>query len=331
MEAKSKISIIVPVFNVEKYISKCINSIINQSYRNLEIILINDGSVDESAKICENFAQKDKRIIVIQQTYQGVSAARNRGLDIASGEYIGFVDSDDWIEHDMFEFLHVNLINNNADIAICNYKSVDINNTLLYYEKKAKLQMNNFEALKYYLIDNQNYLWNKLYKRHLFDGIRFPINRVFEDVFVGYRLIENARSIIIMPECKYYYVSHNNSITKKAFSCSRLDLVEAYIDRYCYLIPKYPELEKICRKFIHLGLLAILFDALESNNIDLYKVDIIKTINKVKDFDINDCELSKDDKKLLVLTFKDLNNFIVAAKLIKTKGVLKPEILNEQV
>lgn len=326
MKVEPKISVIVPIHNVDKYLSKCINSILNQSFKNLEIILINDGSSDNSADICEYFAKKDRRIVLFHQSYQGVAEARNRGLDLASGEFIGFVDSDDWIEHDMFEFLYLNLINNNVDITICNYKSVDTDGSLLYCDKKNKLLMNNPAALEHYLTDNQNYLWNRLYKRHLFAGVRFPKNRVFEDVFIGYRLIEQANNILILPECKYYYVSHKDSITKRAFSSSRIDLVEAYIDRYYFLLPRYPELEKICRRFIHLGLLAILFDSLESSNIDLYKGDILKIISKVKHFDLDDCDLEEDDKKLLVLTFKDLRNFKMAAKLMKTGGMRKYEV-----
>lgn len=135
-----QISLIIPVYNVENYIIRCLESTIHQTYINLEIILVDDGSTDNSGKICDEYALSDKRITVIHQTNQGLSMARNNGIDVATGDYISFIDSDDWIEHDMYEFLYHNLIQYKADISMCKFKAInELGEEFIMFQKQDSL------------------------------------------------------------------------------------------------------------------------------------------------------------------------------------------------
>ena len=121
-----KISIIIPIYNVKEYLKRCVDSVLNQSYKNIEVILIDDGSTDGSEKICDEYAKKDKRVVVVHQKNSGVSASRNKGIELATGKYIGFVDSDDYIHKDMFEKLYNSLISTSSSISMCNYQLLDV-------------------------------------------------------------------------------------------------------------------------------------------------------------------------------------------------------------
>ena len=178
------VSIIVPVYNVEKYLSKCIDSILAQTYKNLEIILVDDGSKDNSGTICDEYSKKDKRIKIIHKPNGGISDVRNHGLKIATGDYIGFVDSDDYIAEDMFETLVSLLEKNDADISIVSFYEY-YNGKLIGVRENENVEiMNKVEAIKELLIDRkiQSYTWNKLFKKELFDGLQFPVGKNFEDI-----------------------------------------------------------------------------------------------------------------------------------------------------
>lgn len=210
------ISIIVPVYNVEEYLNRCLQSICRQTYHNLEIILIDDGSTDNSGRLCDKFAQKDKRIRVIHQANSGLSAARNTGLKEARGEYLGFVDSDDWIEADMYEFLFCLMKRNEADISICtHYRDEGKKITAKYASGKTSF-FTRENAIRAIMMDKhiKNYVWDKLFKRAMFDGIRFPANRVFEDVATTYRALYKAKKIVLQESPKYHYTIREGSITK---------------------------------------------------------------------------------------------------------------------
>lgn len=188
------ISIIVPVYNVKNYLEKCLQSICGQTYKNLEIILIDDGSSDGSGELCDLFAQRDGRIKVIHQTNAGQSAARNRGLAVAQGEFLGFVDSDDWIEPDMYEFLYHLLKANGADISICSHYRDKGGKSVAKYASGEQFVFTRDEAVRALAVDKhvRNYMVDKLFKRSLFAGIVFPVNRVFEDLAICYRVFYGA-------------------------------------------------------------------------------------------------------------------------------------------
>lgn len=210
------ISVIVPVYKVELYIRKCIDSIINQTYQKLEIILVDDSSPDRCPEICDEYALIDNRIKVIHKQNGGLSDARNAGLDIAQGEYIGFVDSDDYIAADMYETLYELIVDAGADISICNYIYQYMDGSQKEYPQSfiGECVINRREALIELLKDNdiQNYACNKLYKAHLFLGIRYPIGRYFEDIFISYLLIMKTENVASTAQAKYYYLQREDSI-----------------------------------------------------------------------------------------------------------------------
>lgn len=209
------ISIIVPVYNAAPYLSTCIESILNQTYKDIELILINDGSKDNSGEICDDYALKDNRIKVVHKKNGGVSSARNAGLALATGEYIGWVDADDYIERDMFEFLYQLVITYDADIAECGYASVDGKKvTVANFGKGIEYGDGRFITQKYLDADIFYGIVTKLYKRSLFERVRFPEGRIWEDIWlVTYFCLEPTR-YVRNPEVKYYYRQTEGSIIR---------------------------------------------------------------------------------------------------------------------
>ena len=207
------ISIIVPVYNTEKYLKRCIESLIHQTYSNLEIILINDGSKDHSKEICLEFSKKDKRIHYLEQTNQGAASARNFGIKQAKGAYIGFVDSDDVISLDMFSTLYHNLVTYQADLSICEVvrfqkeTSFTNSNHIAIYDVK--------EALQVLLEDKKicSYSVNKLCKKELLQNVQYPIGKLQEDVGTVYQFITNAKKIVYSDSKLYGYYTRENSVT----------------------------------------------------------------------------------------------------------------------
>ncbi len=213
MEEQEKISVIVPVYNVEPYLKKCLDSLCNQTYHNLEIILVDDGSFDNSKNICEEYKRMDDRVLVIHQKHGGVSAARNAGLKLATGFYIGFVDSDDWIETEMFECMLNAIKSNEADVSVCGRWEEKENETICKGWQTRQIMMPE-EAVAALLDDEdmKGYLWDKLYRRSLFDGISFPMERTFEDTSVQDMLLCRAERIVCVPDILYHYRKHKGSV-----------------------------------------------------------------------------------------------------------------------
>lgn len=251
-----QISIIVPIYNVEKYLRRCIDAILNQTISNLEIILVDDGSPDLCPQICDEYAKRDNRIVVIHQENGGLSAARNAGIKAAKGEYIGFVDSDDYISPNMYELLYDNIEHYDADIAICNFEYVDDNGNALNRPSPMKTEvLTNKQALRKLEEKRWTYYvtaWNKLYRRSLFDEVTFPIGKLNEDSAIMHELFHKSRQIATIDDKLYYYVQRNNSIISGGYNVKRLDEVEAIYKRYRYykeqgldeFIPKTPDVIK---------------------------------------------------------------------------------------
>ena len=235
---KPLISIIIPVYNTKQYLEKCINSVINQTYKNLEIILINDTSSEGTEEICKHFQQLDNRIKLINVSNLEVGEVRNVGIRNATGDYFGFVDSDDYIYDDMFETLLDNLVQLNADISIIGFAREEngiiepsvFTNTIEVLDKETALE----ELLKDKKI--QSFMWNKLFKRNLWDSIFFDAQRVFEDIDVSYKLFERSNKVVIIDSLKYIYVQRNTSIMHEHNSRFILDRLHVIIDRYNYFV-----------------------------------------------------------------------------------------------
>ena len=210
---EQKISVIIPVYKVEHYLKKCLDSVIGQAYRNLEIILVDDGSPDSCGTICDEYAVQDQRIRVIHQENGGVSAARNTGLAVATGEWLSWVDSDDWIEPDMYSYMLNKVQEYGADIAVCSrFERYRDRSVFRGWEQEQILDTE--QALELLLKNDlmQNFLWDKLWRRELFDGLAFPEGRTFEDIALMHRLFMRARQIVCLPEAKYNYLQRPGSI-----------------------------------------------------------------------------------------------------------------------
>lgn len=229
------ISVIIPVYKVEDYIRRCIDSITNQTYSNIEIILIDDGSPDLCGQICDEYASQDSRIKVIHKKNGGLSDARNVGIDIATGQYITFLDSDDWVHKRYLETLYDLMKNINVDISMCNFHETFVTMEDLDVEEKEILEYSNIEALrqftdKYYV--QMTVAWGKLYKAGLFEDIRFPLGKIHEDEFTTYKLIYKARKIIFTTEPLLYYFQRQDSIMGSGFKIkNRLHTIEAFEER----------------------------------------------------------------------------------------------------
>ncbi|WP_455794815.1 glycosyltransferase [Clostridium butyricum] len=227
----SLISIIVPVYNIEKYISVCVESILNQTIKNIEIILVDDGSSDSSGNICDRYSMLDNRIKVIHQKNKGLSGARNSGIDIAQGKYIGFVDGDDFIYPDMFECLYNLLEKNNADCACCGYDYFDeIKNKVRKINRNNKIYyMNDVEAIENVFFSQyyEFYAWNKLWKTNKFNKIRYPEGRIFEDISTTYELFKQCKNVIYIQSSKYVYRVRTGSITNQKANAKDLQLIES--------------------------------------------------------------------------------------------------------
>lgn len=217
----SLISVIVPVYNVEQYIHECVDSILNQTYTNLEIILVDDGSPDNCGKICDEYSETDARIKVIHKTNGGLSDARNVALDIARGDYITFVDSDDYISRTYIEGLYNLLIQNNVDIAINSYCAFEEGTSpVISNTNETTVILSGINAVEemYYQKLFDTMAWSKLYKKELLKNIRYPQNLLFEDLATTYRLFLQASKIVFQNRESYFYRLRNNSIEGSAFN-----------------------------------------------------------------------------------------------------------------
>lgn len=224
------ISIIVPIYNVKDYIDRCISSIVNQTYHNLEIIVIDDGSYDGSAEVCEVWGKMDKRIRVFHKENGGLSSARNLGLEKARGEFIGFVDSDDYIKEDMYEDL-LSAMEEGVDITCCGtaviYPSDQKRRSEYYDRTSVKRLFSNNEAVSALLLKSclSFSSCNKLFRKKLFEQIIYPVGRTSEDLPVIYELVKRSRSVINIGKTKYYYCYREGSISRKQFEIRRIDYV----------------------------------------------------------------------------------------------------------
>ena len=222
------ISVIVPVYNAEKYIDRCLNSIVNQTYKNLEVILVDDGSTDNSKKIYDRFQKEDNRIKVIYQNNKGASAARNLGIIISKGEYISFVDADDWVDLKYFEILYNNLIKNNADISCCDNLRTSKHKSVFSNISKIYILDSTTNILKFYLEKELTSPWAKLYNKKFWKNNRFPIGKTNEDIFTIFKVFFEAKKVVYSNEKLYYYFKNPTSTTKSKFTKKNLDLLFAW-------------------------------------------------------------------------------------------------------
>lgn len=291
MRASEKISIIVPVYNVEKYLDRCINSILKQTYQNLEIILVDDGSNDNSGNMCDKYAQKDSRIRVIHKENGGLSDARNKGIEIATGEYIGFVDSDDYIADNMYEYLKEIMDNNDADISICGYTKFSEKDNIIESKDYKEYVYTTKEAIRELIKQEkfQDYAWNKLYKSKLFSEILYPFGRKMEDIGTTYKLFDASKKIVFCNKTLYYYFQRENSIVNNKKPSLYIDKYELSKERYLFIKKKYPSILENDIDMLN-KILSIykqkknkqIYEYLSNHDVMKLYFDIMKNIDKFK-------------------------------------------------
>ncbi len=210
VQMEKLVSVIVAVYNIEEYLPRCVDSILAQTYRNLEIILVDDGSKDQSGNICDSYAEKDRRIKVIHKKNGGLSDARNAGMNAATGEYIGFVDGDDWIEPDMYRAMYFACEKEKAQAAVCRYKQIT-KSGIIDGSAGNSVSLSRDEALEIYVCGDERYLiynsvWSKLFARDLVEDMRFPVGKNSEDIMFTTRAFCRMERLVYLDEAYYNYV-----------------------------------------------------------------------------------------------------------------------------
>ena len=283
------ISIVVPVYNVEDLLDKSVESLKNQSYKNIEILLVDDGSTDNSGNKCDEFKKTDDRIKVFHKKNGGLSDARNYGIKKAKGEYITFIDSDDYVENDYVEYLYSLIKKYDCTISCCthtvrydNGKSHGLN-----IDKDEKISKIDFFKKMLYSKDIEVSAWAKMYKTSYFDDVKYPIGKLFEDVDTTYKLVDKTDFIACGYSSKYNYMIRNNSITTGKFSDKHFYMVEA-TENMCNYLNKYPELKKACNRRMCYSYISTLnrmikFNYKEKDIIKKYRRTILKYFSIVFD------------------------------------------------
>lgn len=322
-----KLSVVVPVYNVEQYLKRCVDSIINQNYPNIEIILVDDGSKDSSGKLCDFFAKQDKRIKVIHQTNGGLSSARNTGIENASGYYINFLDSDDELLPNIFNDLIPLMEKNGLDIIV--YSSQKIKNGNIKKEKHTGkfVVWDRKTALVNDLSNDGGCVWNKIYSKKAIDNVKFPVGRLFEDTATGYKFIANSDKVGYIDKVYHNYYYNPDSITNTSFNVkARWDYVLAREEVYNYCVNNNLPSEKV-NGFLIKALLSCL-TAIYANNDENNKIyyDKIKKLLKIYTFEYSDKYLSFK-YKIFLYSF-DKFDFIhkISAKLSKYAKFIKRKI-----
>lgn len=254
---EEKVSIIVPVYNVEKYLEKCLESIIMQSYYNLEILIIDDGSTDNSLNICYRYRDMDQRVYVIHKKNGGLSDARNVGIKNSTGKYICFVDSDDYIEKEYVKRMYQQIEENTADICCCG-KIIESTKKSFCVNAGTDFVVNSKEALKYYLLKNEidNSAVDKLYRKELFEEIKFPVGRYYEDIGTIYKVFLKADKIVHIKDPLYHYVMRKGSISHEDYSNRQLDSLYMTKEAVICIENTYPELKEFADAYYALEMVS---------------------------------------------------------------------------
>ena len=260
------ISIVIPVYNVERYIERCVDSVLCQTYKNIEILLINDGSTDNSGFLCEKLANKDSRIKVFHKINEGLSATRNFGVEQSNGQFVGFVDSDDYIEEDMYEKLFNAIQSSQADMAECSLTRIYKNYSETFYNgDNFQIDLDAEGYVREYIDNVRLYgsAWCKLLKKEIAEKVKFPVGKIYEDCFYSLDLVKYLKKVTVISDSLYNYYIREGSITTKSFSHSDMDYIECinswedYIDNY------FPQFKQLMLKRKVIAYLSIFNQTLE--------------------------------------------------------------------
>lgn len=266
----SIISIIIPIYNVEKYIHRCVDSVISQTYQNLEIILVDDGSPDNCGKICDEYAMKDNRIKVIHKENGGLSDARNYGIDSATGEWLFFLDSDDWIHPQTIEKLYDAAMKNNVSVSLCTYFKSDSDWCGVDTTVEAEVWFPKDLYINKYIISTV--AWAKLYRRECFKDIRYPVGKIHEDAFVTYRILFAQEKLAFIQQPYYSYFDNSESITGRLWNKDRAVILEALQEQLTFFNSLGDrELIEVCEKKNYFYLAKQFTEAKKANCKEVYK------------------------------------------------------------
>ena len=307
---KKLVSVIVPIYRVEQYLNKCVDSIISQTYKNIEIILVDDGSPDSCGQMCDEYKKIDKRIKVIHKENGGLSDARNFGLEAATGEYICFVDSDDFVSELYVEKLLKTALKNKTDIVACNFQYMDEKGkTWVRKEKREKIYSTK-EAIKDIFTTNQDtevMMCNKIYKRSLFidNNIKFPVGKVHEDNFTTYKLYDKANKISLINDKLYYYLQRDNSIMS-TFNKKRFDALLA-LDEIKEYFKNKPGFEKEIECNEILVYFSLINNMIKSNYDGKEKLEIVNRIKQNKLSYLKNKIISFKQKAMILLLLFNFN------------------------
>lgn len=244
------ISVIVPIYKVEQYLNQCISSIVNQTYKNLEIILVDDGSPDQCPQMCDEWAERDSRIKVIHKANGGLSDARNAGLEVCSGEYLAFIDSDDWIEPDYVEKMLDAAVTEKADIVACTFvNEYELTGKTVF--KPKEFFVGNTEEALYMLYSGTRIAAAamKFYRRKIWMDLRFPLGRLYEDALTTYRVFDLAERIVQISDGLYHYRIREGSIMTSSFSLKTVGISDVWKENYLFCKEKYPAVADAARSF----------------------------------------------------------------------------------
>ena len=241
-----KISVIVPVYNVEKYVKKCLESISNQTYKNIEIIIVNDGATDNSEKICREFVGNEDRAKLYTKENGGLSSARNHGMQFVTGNYVLFIDSDDYISEEMIEELYNNIKAESADVSVCGVYNVYSDGQSPQCKEEVYFSCDRDGFLKEYFIGEKipGTICNKLISYEIASKISFPVGKIYEDAFYQFKLVKYAKKYVVTTKPYYYYFHRENSITTKPYTIKNMDCIEIYSNFYDYIKIEIPFLSE---------------------------------------------------------------------------------------
>lgn len=315
------ISVVVPVYNVELYIDRCIKSIISQTYTNLEIILVDDGSTDKSGKKCDEYSNKDSRITVIHKVNGGLSDARNCGIEVALGEYITFVDSDDSIAFDMIEYLYGLIKKFRCRMSICSHYVAFREGKKLVNQgngKEEKLDAKTCIKRLCYHDQVDTSAWAKLYELSIFDNVKFPKGKLFEDIGTIYKTFIESKNVACGFKPKYYYYVRENSIVTSTFSPKKLDLIEMTDRMGEDVLALFPDLEKaVCRRRVY-ARFSTLNQMLDCKDWEIEKNRIIEYIKRNSSV-ILKCKSPVRDKIAIVILWVGLGLYKYSWKIFKKR------------
>lgn len=274
------ISIVVPVYNVEDYLEACVKSITNQQFKNIEVLLIDDGSTDRSGEICEEFSKIDSRIKVIHKENGGLSDARNCGLSACSGEFVTFIDSDDTVDKDYLTYLY-NLVDKyQAEMSICTHRTILSTERVVDKNKVYNKVLTSTECMEKILYDKELDIsaWAKLYKIDLFNKIKFPVGKLFEDAFTTYKLVMASNRIGVGGESKYTYMVREGSIVTSKFTKSKMDLIDACVEMENILGKKRPKLKKALNRKVVYAYVSTINSMLGDNTVSKIEVEKLRKL-----------------------------------------------------